>query len=157
MKLDDTDQALIQLLRQNARLTNKDIAAKLGVAASTALERTRRLQEAGVITGYHAEADAKSVGVLVQAMISVRLAKHTRKAFSDFMEHMQKQDAVIAVYQLAGHDDFLVHVGTHTVEQLSDFTFKTITGTHDIAHTETRLIFDYVRSANLPVYLSSDE
>jgi len=74
--LDRIDHEIIRLLRNNARLPNKELAAKVGLAPSTCLVRTRLLQQAGVITGFRAEVDPAALGVGLQAMIAVRLKRH---------------------------------------------------------------------------------
>ena len=74
--LDRTDFQIVRLLRNNARLSNKELAAKVGLAPSTCLVRTRLLQQEGVITGFRAEVDAAKLGVGLQAMIAVRLKRH---------------------------------------------------------------------------------
>ena len=78
MHPDRTDFEILRLLRKNARIPNKDLAARVGVAPSTALERVRRLREAGVLLGYHAEIAPAAVGIGLQAMVDVRLARHSR-------------------------------------------------------------------------------
>ncbi len=71
MELDRIDVELIRLLRKNARLPNKELAARVGVAPSTALERVRRLREARVLLGFHAEVAPEAVGIGLQAMVAV--------------------------------------------------------------------------------------
>jgi DNA-binding Lrp family transcriptional regulator len=61
--LDRTDHALVALLQNNARTSTKELAAAVGVAPSTALERVRRLEADGVITGYHADLDLGALGL----------------------------------------------------------------------------------------------
>ena len=78
--LDRIDYALLRLLRKNARLPNKDLAEKVGIAPSTALERVRRMREAKILLGYHAEIAPEAMGVGLQAMISVRLARPSSSA-----------------------------------------------------------------------------
>ena len=74
--LDRTDRAIAQLLQENARLSNKEIAATVGVAQSTCSERIRRLENSGVFKGFHADVDPGVLGVGLQAMIAVRLHRH---------------------------------------------------------------------------------
>lgn len=67
MQLDRIDFTLLQQLRINARTPNKILAERAGIAPSTALERVRRLHEAGVIKGYHAEISPSAIGIGLQA------------------------------------------------------------------------------------------
>ena len=100
--LDRIDYALLRLLRKNARLPNKDLAEKVGIAPSTALERVRRMREAKILLGYHAEIAPEAMGVGLQAMISVRLARHSRALVDGFHQHLLGLPEVLACYHVAG-------------------------------------------------------
>lgn len=148
--LDRIDYALLRLLRKNARLPNKDLAARVGIAPSTALERVRRLREDRVLLGYHAEVAPEALGIGLQAMVSVRLARHSRALVDGFHRHVLTQPEVLACYHVAGADDFLVHVGVRDSEHLRNFTLTAFTEREEVAHIETRLIFEYQRNVELP-------
>lgn len=149
--LDRIDYALLQLLRKNARLPNKDLAEKVGIAPSTALERVRKMREDKVLLGYHAEIAPEALGIVLQAMISVRLAKHSRTLVDGFHRHLLSLPEVLACYHVAGADDFLVHVGVQGSEHLRNFTLSAFTEREEVAHIETRLIFEFQRNVDLPL------
>lgn len=157
MHLDRTDFALLRLLRKNARLPNKDLAARVGIAPSTALERVRRLREAGVLQGFHAEVAPAAIGIGLQAMVAVRLARHSRPQVEAFHAHLLALPEVLSLYHVAGADDFLVHVGVRDSDHLRDFAMAALTSREEVAHIETHLIFAFKRSTDLPVYLDGDE
>ncbi|HEX7341535.1 MAG TPA: Lrp/AsnC family transcriptional regulator [Rhodanobacteraceae bacterium] len=157
MQLDRIDFALLRLLRKNARLPNKTLAERVGVAPSTALERVRRLREAGAITGFHAEIQPAAVGIGLQAMISVRLARHARKEVTTFNAYLETLTEVLAFYHVAGADDFLVHVAVRDSDHLRDFALDAFTTRPEVAHIETSLIFTFHRNPEVPVYASQDE
>lgn len=149
--LDRIDYALLRLLRKNARLPNKDLAEKVGIAQSTALERVRRMREDKILLGYHAEIAPEAIGVGLQAMVSVRLAKHSRALLDGFHQHLLSLPEVLACYHVAGADDFLAHVGVRDSEHLRNFTLTALTERDEVAHIETRLIFEFQRNVELPV------
>jgi DNA-binding Lrp family transcriptional regulator len=150
--LDRIDFALLRLLRKNARMPNKALAERVGIAPSTALERVRRLREARAIEGYHAEIAPAAVGIGLQALVAVRLARHSRELVDGFHDHLLRLPEVLAFYHLAGADDFLVHVGVRDAEHLRDFALTAFTERPEVAHIETRLIFEFRRNPELPVY-----
>lgn len=154
--MDRIDITLLRLLRKNARLPNKDLAERVGIAPSTALERIRRLRSSRAIQGYHAEIAPEAVGIGLQAMVSVRLARHSRELVERFHEHVIALPEVLAVYHVAGADDFLVHVGVRDSGHLRDFALSAFTERAEVAHIETRLIFEFRRSTELPIYLPED-
>jgi DNA-binding Lrp family transcriptional regulator len=154
--LDRIDYALLRLLRKNARLPNKDLAGKVGIAQSTALERVRKLREDKVLLGYHAEIAPQAIGIGLQAMVSVRLAKHSRALVDGFHAHLLALPEVLACYHVAGADDFLVHVGVRNSDHLRNFTLTAFTEREEVAHIETRLIFEFQRNSELPPWPIAD-
>jgi DNA-binding Lrp family transcriptional regulator len=152
MALDKTDFDLLRLLRKNARLPNKDLAERVGVAPSTALERIRRMRESRAILGYHAEIAPSAVGIGLQAMIAIRLTRHSRELLETFHQHLMTLPEVMAFYHVAGADDYLVHVGVRDSDHLRDFALSAFTERPEVAHIETHLIFEFRRNPELPVY-----
>ena len=150
--LDRIDLNLLRLLRKNARLPNKELAELSGVAPSTALERIRRLQQTGTLLGYHAEVAPAAVGIGLQAMVTVRLRRHSRALVDSFHTHLLGLHEVMAFYHLAGADDFLVHVGVRDSDHLREFALSAFTERDEVAHIETHLIFEFRRNPGLPVY-----
>lgn len=152
MQLDRIDFAILRQLRKNARLPNKTLAERLGVAPSTALERVRRLHEAGVIEGYHAEIQPAAVGIGLQAMIRVQLARHSRKEVAAFDAYLGTLSEVLAFYHVAGADDFLVHVAVRDSDHLRDFALDAFTTRPEVNRIETSLIFSFQRNPGIPTY-----
>ncbi|MGB5622712.1 MAG: Lrp/AsnC family transcriptional regulator [Gammaproteobacteria bacterium] len=157
MTLDRIDRKIIGLLRKNARISNKDLAARAGLAPSSCLERVRRLRLRKVLTGFHAEVDPASVGVALQAMVAVRLDRHSRPSVEAFRSRMLARQEVLAVYHVAGANDFLVHLAARDAAHLRELAMEAFTESPDVAHIETGLIFDYARSDSLPIYLQDEE
>lgn len=151
MPLDRTDIALLAALRKNARTPNNVLADKAGVAPSTALERVRRLRADGVILGYHAEIQPAALGLALQAMIDVRLARHALDAVSAFEQHLGTLREVLAWYHLAGATDYLIHAALRDSAHLRTFVLDAIAARAEIAHIETHLIFSFRRNDALPL------
>lgn len=151
MLLDRIDFELLTLLRKNARMPNKVLAEKVSIAPSTALERVRRLRESGAIQGFHAEVSPAAVGIGLQAMVSIRLARHSRKGVDGFRKHVLGLPEVLALYHVAGSDDFLVHVGVRDSDHLRDFALSAFTERKEVDHIETRLIFEFRRNTDLAI------
>ena len=156
IELDRIDIDLIRLLRKHARLSNKDLAEAVGVAPSTALERIRRLRETGVIQGFYAELNPEALGIALQAMVAVRLARHSREMVDAFHEHLLGLPEVLAFYHVAGADDFLVHVAVRDSPHLRGFLLSAFTQREEVAHIETHLIFEYRRNPETPVYVRAE-
>jgi len=150
--LDRIDYEILTLLRNNARISNKDIARKVGLAPSTCLVRIRVLQSSGVLSGFHAEINPVNLGVGIQAMIAVRLLRHFKPDVDAFRSHALDLPEVVQLYHVAGQIDFLVHVWAQNSDHLRDLAMTAFTSRREVAHIETELIFEHIRSAEVPCF-----
>ena len=150
--IDRIDAVILDALQNNGRLSNKELAAKAGIAPSTCLERVRRLAEEKILVGFHAEVAPKAMGVGLMAMIAVRLTEHNRELVDAFRDHVATLDAVVAVYHMAGVNDFLLHVAVRDADHLRDLALTAFTTRAEVAHIETALIFEHVGSRPIPCY-----
>ena len=152
-QLDRIDYEIVRQLRNNARLSNKELAGIVGLAPSSCLVRVRGLQADGVLRGYHADVEPKSLGVGLQAMISIRLQRHSQAVVESFRLHTLALPEVRHLFHVAGANDFLVHVWAKDPEHLRDIVMTSFTTREEIAHVETGLIFEHTHSSDLPAYL----
>lgn len=150
--IDTTDCIILGALQADGRLSNKELAAKAGIAQSTCLERVRRLLEEKVLRGFHAEVDPRSMGVGLMAMVAVRLTRHSRDLVDTFREHVMGLQEVVAIYHMAGANDFLLHVAVRDADHLRDLALSALTTRPEVAQIETALIFEHVGSRALPCY-----
>jgi len=151
-RLDRTDFRILAELQKNARLSNKELAARVGLAPSSCLERVRRLQAAGVLRSFHAAVDPRALGIEIQAMVSVRLQQHSREMVTAFQKHVLGLPEVVAAYHVSGENDYLIHLAVRDTEHLRETILDAFTALPEVAHVETTLIFDHARAAVLPNY-----
>lgn len=145
--LDDVDRRILALLHADARMPNSALAEAVGIAASTCHGRVRRLQDIGVIRGFHADIDPAAIGLPLQAMISVSLQAGARGKIRNFVQQIRTRPQVIDVYFLAGADDFIIHVAARDTEDLRSFVVDNLNSDADVAGTQTSLIFEHLRGA----------
>lgn len=143
--LSPVDRVLIGLLQKNARTTNKELARAAGIAESTCLDRVRSLQERGVLTGFHADADLTAIGRALRALISVRLQPKTTESVRAFEREVLAAPESVSLYMLSGVDDFLVEVAVEDVDHLRQFVLDVITSRPDVADTRTSLVYGHTR------------
>jgi DNA-binding Lrp family transcriptional regulator len=149
--LDSSDVAIIAAMQRNARISNKRLAERVGLAPSTCLERVRRLVNLGVLRGFHADVDLAQLGLGLQALIAVQMSEHSRMLLDDFRNYVLTLTEVLAVYHVAGADDFLVHVAVRDSNHLRDLTLDAFTTRPDVMRIETRLIFEHASRRRLPI------
>ena len=151
--LDRTDLRILGLLQNNARVSNKELAAEVGLAESSCLERVRRLERRGVIRGAHAEVDPAALGIQLQAMVLVRLRKHSRELVQAFRDHIMTIPEVRAAFLVAGQHDFMIHVAVPSSDHLRDLELNEITIRPEVVHLETALIFEVHNKHVLPAFV----
>ncbi|GAA3355739.1 Lrp/AsnC family transcriptional regulator [Streptomyces antimycoticus] len=139
--LDPVDLQILRLLQNDARTTYRDLAAQVGVAPSTCLDRVTRLRRSGVILGNELRLDPAKLGRGLEALLSVQLRPHRRELVGPFVERIRALPESRALFHLAGPDDYLVHVAVADTADLQRLVLDEFTSRREVTRVETRLIF----------------
>jgi Lrp/AsnC family leucine-responsive transcriptional regulator len=130
VELDALDQRIIVALRENGRLSYEELGGKVGLSASAALRRVKRLEEAGVIAGYVALVRARSIGLGLTAYINVRLEKQSggdkRDPMDLFAAAVATWPEVVECVSLTGDMDYLVKVLVADMDHYTRFVMDTL-------------------------------
>lgn len=148
--LDRIDFAILRLLQNDARLSNKALAERVGLAPSSSLARVQRLVDEGVLSGFRAEVDPAALGLHLQAMVFVQLGTHGGSTIEDFRKQLWDLPEVIQLYHVGGAQDLLVHVVARDTDDLRRIVTDNIAAHKIVRHIETNLIFEHHHRA-LPV------
>jgi DNA-binding Lrp family transcriptional regulator len=144
--LDELDTALLRELQVDARRTNRDIAAAVGISPTTALDRTRALRERGVIRGASLTVDLAAIGRPVQALIAVRIRPPSRQNIESFRNWVSALPDTLGVFVTTGSEDFLIHVAVPDNESLYAFVIDKLTGRADVADVRTSVVYEHLRN-----------
>ncbi|RFA11386.1 AsnC family transcriptional regulator [Subtercola boreus] len=144
--MDELDQAIVRELQQDARRTNRDIAAAVGVSPTTALDRTRSLRDRGVITGAALELDLAAIGRPVQAMIAVRIRPPSRRHIEGFRNWARGLPEVLGVFVTSGTEDFLLHLAVADNDSLYAFVIDRLTERPEVADVRTSVVYEHLRN-----------
>lgn len=106
--LDSIDLAILAELQADGRITNVELARRVGISAPPCLRRVRALEEAGVLSGYRALVDPKALGLEVVFFVFVQLEQHTEQELAAFGARMADWLAVRECWTLSGETDFLM-------------------------------------------------
>ncbi|MFD5112029.1 Lrp/AsnC family transcriptional regulator [Streptomyces sp. NPDC058220] len=139
--LDAIDLHILRLLQNDARTTYREIAAEVGVAPSTCLDRVARLRRSGVILGQRLRLDPAKLGRGLEALLSVQVRPHRRELIAPFVERIRTLPESRALFHLTGPDDYLVHVAVADTSDLQRLVLDEFTSRPEVARVETRLIF----------------
>jgi DNA-binding Lrp family transcriptional regulator len=139
--VDSVDLEILRLLQNDARTSNRELAAAVGIAPSTCLDRVRRLRRAGVILGYTLRLDPAALGRPIQAFLAVRVGPHHRPLVDNFVAHVLAQPQTRALYHVAGPEDYLVHVAAADITDLQRLVLDGFTARREVTGVRTMLVF----------------
>jgi DNA-binding Lrp family transcriptional regulator len=149
--LDALDTAIIRALQHDARRTNRDVAATVGVAPTTSLDRVRALHDRGVITGARLDLDLPSIGRPVQAMIAVRVRPPTRANIEGFRSWVAALPETVGMFVTSGSEDFLVHVAVEDNDSLYAFVIDRLTERPEVIDVRTSVVYEHIQKPVVPL------
>lgn len=144
--MDELDTAILRELQRDARRTNRDIAAAVGVSPTTALDRTRGLSRRGVIRGARLDVDLPSIGRAVQALIAIRIRPPSRTNIDAFRSWAITLPETVGVFVVSGDEDFLLHVAVADNDALYAFVIDRLTERDEVADVRTSVVYEHVRA-----------
>ncbi|ESQ87621.1 AsnC family transcriptional regulator [Asticcacaulis sp. AC460] len=135
--LDDTDRRILRLLRENAHLTTQDIADKVGLSQTPCWSRIKRMEEAGVISGYVALLDAEKIGRPLSVIIEINLEQHDDEKIEAFSRHLAQQPEVTDAYLTTGEYDYVIIAAVEDTEDYEAFLRKRLLKFPGIRHARS--------------------
>ncbi|NMC31791.1 MAG: Lrp/AsnC family transcriptional regulator [Veillonellaceae bacterium] len=145
--INSIDFKIVARLMSQGRTTWTELGTMLGLSAPAAADRVRRLEEKGIIKGYHAAVDPDSVGIGMAALIAVSLS--SAAARERFLSQVRTLPEVLECHHVAGDDDYVLKVrcrDTRELEQLISCTLKSISG---VCRTRTTVILSTIKETSL--------
>lgn len=149
MELDELDTEILRELQSDARRSNRDVAAAVGVAPTTALDRTRSLRDRGIIKGALLDIDLPKIGRPVQALIALRIHPPSRKVIEGFREWAAALPETLSVFVVSGGDDFLIHVAVSDNDGLYAFVIDRLTQRPEVADVRTSIVYEHIRNPHV--------
>ncbi len=158
VKLDAIDRKILADLQEDGRMTNVELARRAGISAPPCLRRVRALEEAGFITGYHADLDAEILGFGVTVFAMVGLSSQAEADLVAFEERVAKWPMVRECYMMAGEVDFILKIVARHWDAYQHFLTEELTAAPNVAHVKTALtIRASKRLPGVPMELAEDE
>ena len=128
MGMDSFDRQILQVLQEDGRISNQDLADRIGLSASPCLRRVRALEEAKVITGYRALLNAKALGYTLMALIYISMDKHTPERFEHFDKEIAQISEVLECLLVTGQDaDYQLRVVVKDMDAFQELLLNRIT------------------------------
>ena len=128
MEIDRFDREILAILQVDGRISNQDLADRIGLSASPCLRRVRALEEARVITGYRALLNAKALGYTLMALIYISMDKHTPERFEHFEKEISEISEVLECLLITGQDaDYQLKVVVRDMDAYQELLLNRIT------------------------------
>lgn len=138
--LDLTDLKILRELQHNGRLSNVELASRIGLSPPPTLRRVQVLEEKGYIAGYRALLDAKKLGFDVQMFAMVGLKSQNEAELHAFEARLAEWPLVREAYTLSGEADFILRCVGSELSELQDFVIKTLTAAPNVGSVKTTMI-----------------
>ena len=138
--MDDTDRQLLELLQRDGRITNAELAARVGLAPSSTLKRVEKLRAAGYISGFHARLNAAALGYKALALLAVTLKEQNAAAVEEFLGVVASRPEVVECHCTAGEEDFVLKVLTRDMAHHESFIRETLMKLPGVARFRTSFI-----------------
>ncbi|KTR84985.1 Lrp/AsnC family transcriptional regulator [Novosphingobium fluoreni] len=146
ISLDDIDRRLLIELQNEGRITNVELAHRVGLTAPPCLRRVRSLEEAGVIQGYHADLDASRLGFTITVFALVSLKSQAEEALRAFEDHMRGLPEVRECHMLNGEIDFILKIVSRDLQSFQEFLTSKLTPAPNVDSVKTSLTIRTAKS-----------
>lgn len=152
MSLDNIDLKILEILQEDGRITNNDLAKKIGLTTTPTLERVKRLTKDGIIEGYQARINREKVDKGFTAFVSVTLAAHKLNLMEEFNEAVRAIPEILACYNTTGEGDFLLHVIAKDTKDYEKLMRTKLTILPDIQRIRTNIVLNTIKEqTKIPV------
>ena len=120
MKIDRTDKKILEILQKNAKITNAKLSKQIGLSPAPTLERVRKLESRGIISGYHAKLNMSKVGLGVSTFVMVSLKGHNKKNLQSFLDKIKDVENIVECHHITGSGDFILRIVAEDIESYQE-------------------------------------
>lgn len=145
--MDEFDRRIVNLLREDGRMTNFELSNRVGLSPTPVLRRVRRLEETGVITGYAALIDEAALGFEVSVFVSVKLDKQVDEALERFEAAVTEFPEVVDCWLMTGNRDYLMRIATEGLKEFEEFLVGRLTRVPGVASIESSIPLRRVKAS----------
>lgn len=150
--LDAFDRKILAHLQSEGRLTNGELAERVGLSPSQCSRRRSQLEATGIIRGYHAELDPMKIGIGVSCIIAINLATHNEGNANELRQLLVRLPNVQEAHALTGDMDYSIKVVARDLQELSDFINRTLLRHGAVQNVKTSIVLDTIKqSSSLPI------
>jgi DNA-binding Lrp family transcriptional regulator len=150
--LDEKDLAILRLLQENARITIKEISAKIHLSTTPVHERIKRMEDSGVIKQYATLVDHTKVKKGLMVICYVSLKQHSKNAGDKFIKTIRELNEVIECYNISGEFDFMLKVVCEDMNAYYDFHVNKLSQIENMGHVQSVFVMGIIKETHQLVY-----
>ncbi|WP_444994819.1 Lrp/AsnC family transcriptional regulator [Aliikangiella sp. IMCC44359] len=147
-QLDKIDRKILRILQKNARITNKELASQLGLSPPPTLERVKKLESSGFITGYAAILEPKKIDLGTVMMVSVSLHHHSQDTIDEVYQTVEELDEILECYHVTGEDDFMLKVVCKDIYEYESFVREKLVKLNSMGKIKSSVVLSTLKKAN---------
>ena len=153
MQLDKYDRLILEIIQQNGRISNQELAEAINLSPSPCLRRVRRLEESGMIAGYVAQLDARKLGLTLVSFIQISMDKHTPERFNHFEKQIATFPEVLECHLVTGQSaDYLLKVIIKDMDDFQQFLLNKLTPIEGVSGVHSSFVLKSpVNTRALPI------
>ncbi len=148
-KLDKTDFKILKELQENGRISNLDLAQKVGLSATPTFERVKKLEKAKIVKSYHAELDVERLGMGIQTFMLVQLAQTRGNAIPNFIKQINEIPEIIECYHVTGSSDYVLKIMVEDIASYENLAMDKIRNISEISNATTMVILSTVKKSKV--------
>lgn len=153
MQLDRYDRHILEVLQQDGRISNQDLAERIGLSPSPCLRRVRALEDAGIIAGYRAVLDARRLGLSLMALIHISMDRHTPERFANFEARVSAMPEILECLLITGQDaDYQLKAIVRDMDAYQALLLEKITRIEGVSGVHSSFVLrQVIENGTLPV------
>ena len=149
IKLDTIDRKILEILQSNAKITNANLATKIGLSPAPTLERVKKLENTGVIKSYHAMLDTDTVGLGVSTFVMVSLKGHNKDNIDKFIQSIEEIEEIIECHHVTGSGDFILKIISSDISSYQRLMLEKVSNIDVVDNMQSMVILSTFKNSKV--------
>ena len=149
IKLDPTDRKILEILQSNAKITNANLATKIGLSPAPTLERVKKLENSGVIKSYHAMLNTDTVGLGVSTFVMVSLKGHNKDNIDKFIQSIEEIAEIIECHHITGSGDFILKIISSDISSYQRLMLEKVSNIDVVDNMQSMVILSTFKNSKV--------
>ena len=150
--LDKIDLKILKILQENAKITNLQLSAEIGLSPAPTLERVKKLEVAKLIKGYYTQLDNELLGIGISAVILITLTRQVENAIVNFKKEISKTPEIMECYQVTGNADYVLIVMLKDIRAFEELISQKLSKMEEIGSMQTMVVLSKPKDSKvLPI------